>query len=251
MNRHDHPRPTGARRPARRLILFTLALTLALAGCAGGGGGTDGGIQIGSPEVGVPAPPADSGSGASGSGASGSGASGSGQAGSGGGPVVTAPSDPAAPPTAPGDGPVDIEVGGPSLSIPAGPPPAPPQSFGEVATGAESAPRRFRLRSGSGDAVEVLALTVNGDGGFSLTDNQCTGTTLPPGGSGGCAFAVVFRPHQEGAATGELLVRLAQTGGGQVATGTGAPLATGRVALASVTERTLARLVGHGTTAAQ
>jgi hypothetical protein len=241
MNRHDHPRPTGVRRPGRRLILFTLAL--ALAGC-GGGGGTDGGIQIGSPEVGLPAPPADPGSGASGSGASGSG-----QAGSGGGPVVTAPSDPAAPPTAPGDAPVDIEVGGPSLSIPAGPPPAPPQSFGEVATGAESAPRRFRLRSGSGDAVEVLALTIKGDGGFSLTDNQCTGATLPPGGPGDCAFAVVFRPQQQGVATGELLVRLAQTGG-QVATGTRASLATGRVALASATERTLARLVGHGTTAA-
>jgi hypothetical protein len=139
MNRHDHPRPTGVRRPARRLILFTLTLTLALAGCAGGGGDTDGGLQIGSPDVGMPASPTDSGSG---------------QAGSGGG----APSD-AAPPTAPSDDPVDIEVGGPSLSIP-GPPTAPPQSFGEVATDAESAHRRFRLRSGSGDAVEVLPGTA-------------------------------------------------------------------------------------------
>jgi hypothetical protein len=238
MNRHDHPRPTGVRRPARRLILFTLAL--ALAGCAGGGGGTDGGIQIGSPDVGVPASPTDSGSGASGSGASGSG-----QAGSGGG----APSD-AAPLTAPGDDPVDIEVGGPSLSIP-GPSPTLPQSFGEVATDAESAPRRFRLRSGSGDAVEIQALTIEGDGGFSLTDDQCTGATLPPGGSGGCVFAVVFRPGQQGAATGELLVRLAQAGGGQVAKGSGVPLATGRVALAPATERTVARLVGRGITPAQ
>jgi hypothetical protein len=227
MNRSDHPRPTGARRPGRRLILFTLAL--ALAGC---GGGTDAGVLTGSPEVGVPAPPADSGSGASGSG----------QAASGGGPAVTAP------PTGPGDAPVDIEVGGPSLDVPVVPPPARLQSFGKVATGAESA-RRFRLRSGFGDAVEVLALTVKGDGGFSLTEDRCAGSTLPPGGSGGCAFAVVFRPQQEGAATAELLVRLAQTGGGQAATGTRAPLATGRVALA--TERTIARLVGHGTTAAQ
>jgi hypothetical protein len=140
MNRHEHPRPTGARRPARRLILFTLALTIALAGCAGGGDGTDGGIQIGSPDTGVPAAPVDSGSGAPESG----------QAGSGGG----APSD-AAPPTAPGDDPVEIEVGGPGLSIP-GPPIAPPQSSGEVATDAERAPRRFRLRSGSGDPVEMV-----------------------------------------------------------------------------------------------
>jgi hypothetical protein len=140
MNRHDHPRPTGAGRPAHRLILFTLALTLALAGCAGGGGGSDGGIQIGSPDAGVPAAPVDSGSGASGSG----------QAGPGGG----APSD-AAPPAAPGDDPVDIEVGGPGLSIP-GPPVAPPQSSGEGATDAESAARRFRLRSGSAHPVEVL-----------------------------------------------------------------------------------------------
>jgi hypothetical protein len=250
MNRHDHPRPTGVRRPGRRLILFTLALTLALAGCAGGGGGTDGGIQIGSPEVGMPTAPTTSGQGASGSGASGSGASGSGQAGSGGGPVVTAPSDPAAPPTAPGDTPVDIEVGGPSLNVPANPPPTPLQSFGEVAVGTESVPRRFRLRSQLGDAVDVLALTIKGDGGFTLTDDQCTGATLPPAGSGGCAFAVVFRPPQQGAATGELLVRLTPAGGGQVATGSRAPLATGRVALASATGRTLARLVGRGTTAA-
>jgi hypothetical protein len=138
MNRHDHPRPTGARRPGRRLILFTLALTLALAGCAGGGGGTDGGIQVGSPDVGVPASPVDPGSGASGSG----------QAGSGG----TAPSDPAAAQTAPGDDPTDIEVGGPSLSIP-GPPTTQPESFGEAATDAESAARRSRLRSASGDAA--------------------------------------------------------------------------------------------------
>ena len=235
MSRREHPRPTGARRPGRRLILLPLALVLA--GCAGGGG-TDVGALTG-PTVEVPVAPATSGPDASGSGATGSG----------GGPAVTAPSDPTAPPTAPGDAPVDIEVGGPSLGIPAGPPPAPLQSFGEVAAGAESAPRRFRLRSGFGDAVEVLALTVRGDGGFSVADDQCTGATLPPGGSGGCAFAVVFRPRQEGAAAGELLVRLTQAGGGPVAKGTRAPLATGRVAVA--TERTLARLVGHGTTAAR
>jgi hypothetical protein len=240
MNRHDHPRPTGTRRPARRLILFFLAL--ALAGC-GGGGGADVGVLTG-PTVEVPVAPVTSGPGASGSGASGSGATGSG-----GGPAVTAPSDPAAPPTAPADAPVDIEVGGPSLSIPAGPPPAPPQSFGEVATGAESAPRRFRLRSGFADAVEVLALSIDGDGGFSLANDQCTGATLSPGGSGGCAFAVVFGPSQQGAATGELLVRLAQAGGGQVATGSRAALGKDRVAFA--TERTLARLVGRGTTAAR
>jgi hypothetical protein len=247
MNRRDHPRPTGARRPGRRLILLPLALVLA--GCAGGGGGTDVGVLTGSPAIEVPAPPATSGRGASGSGATGSGATGSGATASGGGPDVTAPSNPTAPPTSPGDAPVDIEVGGPGLNIPAGSPPAPLQSFGEVAAGAESTPRRFRLRSRFGDAVEVLALTVDGDGGFSMTDDQCTGATLPPGGSGGCAFAVVFRPDQEGAAAGELLVRLTQAGGGQVAKGTRAPLATGRVAVA--TERTLARLVGHGTTAAR
>jgi hypothetical protein len=234
MNRPDHPRPTGARRPGRQLILLPLALILA--GCTGGGGGTDVDVLTRSPAIEVPAPPATSGPGASGSGAAGSGA-----AASGGGPAVTAPSNPTVPPTAPGDAPVDIEVGGPGLNIPAGPPPTTLQSFGEVAAGAESTPRRFRLRTRFGDAVEVLALTIDGDGGFSMTDDQCTGATLPPGGSGGCAFAVVFRPRQEGAAAGELLVRLTQPGSGQVA--------TGRVAVA--TERTLARLVGHGITAAQ
>jgi hypothetical protein len=226
MSRHEHPRPTGARRPGRRLTLFALAL--ALAGC--GGGGTDVGVLTGSPEIGAPAAPTTTGPDASGSGASGPGA-----AGSGGGPSVTAPT------TSPAATPVDIEVGGPSLNVPANPPPTPLQSLGEVAVGAESAPRRFRLRSRFGDAVEVLALTIEGDGSFSMTEDQCTGASLAAGGSGGCAFAVVFRPRQEGAATGELLVRVAQDGGGQVATGRAA----------SARERTVARLVGHGTSAAR
>ena len=127
--------------------------------------------------------------------------------------------------------------------------PAPLQSFGDVTVGAESAPRRFRLHSSGGDAVEVLALTIKGDGGFALTDDQCTGATLAPGGPGGCALAVVLRPRQEGAASGELVVRLAQAGSGQVATGTRRVLATGRVA--SARDRAVARLVGHGTTTVQ
>jgi hypothetical protein len=234
MHRRDH---------LHRLTLFILAF--ALAGC---GGGTDVGVMAGSPEVGVPAPPATSGAGASRSGATGSGA-----AASGGSPAVTAPSNATVPPTSPGDAPVDIEVGGPSLDVPAVPPPTPLQSFGEVAVGTESAPRRFRLRSRFGNAVDVLALTIKGGGSFPLTEDHCTGATLPPGGSGGCAFAVVFRPRQEGAATGELLVRLTQRCTSDVdppcATGTRAALATGRVALLA-RERTVARLVGHGTTAA-
>jgi hypothetical protein len=104
------------------------------------------------------------------------------------------------------------------------------------------------LHSSSGDAVQVLALAIKGDGGFALTEDQCTGATLAPGGPGGCAFAVVFRPRQQGAATGELVVRLAQAGGGQVATGTRGVLATGRVALAR--DRTVARLAGLGIAAA-
>jgi hypothetical protein len=76
MNGRNHPRPTGVRRPARRLILFTLAL--ALAGCAGGGGGTDVGALTG-PTVEVPVAPTTSGSDASRSGASGSGATGVGR----------------------------------------------------------------------------------------------------------------------------------------------------------------------------
>jgi hypothetical protein len=235
MNGREHPRPTGARRPGRRLALFALAL--ALAGC---GGGTDIAVLTGSPTVDTPAPPATAGPGASGSGATGSGATGSGAAASGGsGPAATTPPDATTPPTSPGDAPVDIEVGGPSLNIPANTPLAPLQSFGEVAVGADSAPRRFRLRSGAGDAVEVLALTVRGDGSFFPIEDQCTGATLAAGGSGGCVFAVVFRPRQEGAATGELLVR--------VATGTRAMRAAGRLALAR--ERTVARVAGHGTTA--
>lgn len=243
MNGHDHSRLTGARRPGRWLTLSILAL--ALAGC---GDGTDVGVVPGSPDVGVPASPVTSGQGATGSGASGSGAAGGARA-SGGDADVTAPPNPTAPPASADDAPVDIVLGGPTLGIPNNPPVTPLHSFGEVAVDAESA-RRFRLRSSSGGAVEVLALTVAGDDGFLLTDDACTGATLPPGGSGGCAFAVAFRPSQEGAATGELLVRLARpctAADPPCGAGTGAVLATGRLAVAR--ERTVARLAGHGTTA--
>ena len=244
MNGHDHSRLTGARRPGRWLTLSILAL--ALAGC---GDGTDVGVVPGSPDVGVPASPVTSGQGTTGSGASGSGAAGGARA-SGGDADVTAPPNPTALPASADDAPVDIVLGGPTLGIPNNPPVTPLHSFGEVAVDAESA-RRFRLRSSSGGAVEVLALTVAGDDGFLLTDDACTGATLPPGGSGGCAFAVAFRPSQEGAATGELLVRLAQRCGAGADppcdAGNGAVLATGRLAVAR--ERTVARLAGHGTTA--
>jgi hypothetical protein len=253
MNSSEHPRSTRAGRPSRRLSL--LALAIALAGCAGGGD-TDVGVLTGSPEVGVPASPVTSGagapgSGASGSGAAGSGATGSGATGSGGGSAVTEPSNPTASPTSPDDAPVDIEVGGPSLNVPGAPVPIPLQSFGEAAVGTESAPRRFRLRSRLGDAVDVLALRIDGDGSFPLTDDQCTGATLQPGASGGCAFTVVFRPRQQGAAAGEVLVRLTQRcdagADPPCDAGAGAELAKGRAAL--VRERTVASLVGHATTA--
>jgi hypothetical protein len=229
MNGRDHLPFTPAWQYGRRLSLFVLAL--ALAGCAGGRA-TDTAVLTGSPEVGVPASPVTSGPGAAGSGLSGSGstgagATGAGAAASGRGPAVTAP------PTSADDAAVDLEVGGPSVGIPATLP-APLQSFGEVAVGSENPPRRFRLRASGGAAVEVLALTIKGDGSFALTDDQCTGATLAPGGPGGCALAVAFRPHQEGAASGELVARLAQAGNGQVA---------------SVRDRAVARLAGHGTTA--
>jgi hypothetical protein len=247
MDRHDHSRLTGARRPGRWLTLSILALAIALAGC---GGGTDTVVVTGSPSVDVPVAPATSGPGASGSGASGSGAAGGARA-SGGGADATAPPNPTAPPASADDAPVDIVLGGPTLGIPNNPPVTPLHSFGEVAVDAESA-RRFRLRSSSGGAVEVLALTVAGDDGFLLTDDACTGATLPPGGSGGCAFAVVFRPGQVGAATGELLVRLARpctAADPPCGAGTGAVLATGRVAAAQGQAVAVARLEGHGTTA--
>lgn len=229
MNRRDHQRHTGARRLGRRLTL--LALALALAGCGGGRDGTDVGVPPG-PTIGVPTAPTTSGPDASGAG---------------GGPAVTAPSNPTAPPTSTGGASVVIEVGGPSLNIPGGPLPAPLQSFGEVAVGAESVPHRFRLRSLLGDTVDVVALRIDDDGSFPLTDDQCSGATLEPGGSGGCTFTVVFRPGEQGAATGTLLVRLTQRCAPDADPPCGAVLTKGRVAL--VTERTAARLVGHGTPA--
>jgi hypothetical protein len=192
MNRRDHPRPTGARRPGRRLIL--LALTVVLAGC---GSGADTAISTGSPEIGTPASPtttAGSGAGV---------APGSGNAASRGNPSATTSS-----PTAGGGPAVAVELGGPLLFTPSLL--LSTEEFGEVAAGAASPPHTLQMRSPLEYRATIVALEPAG-ASFRISEDRCTGVTLPPAGSGACTIAVTFSPSEAGQATGGISIRMTHT----------------------------------------
>jgi len=204
MNGRDHPHLTGARRPGRRLIL--LALTLALAGC---GSGADTAISTGSPETGAlapttagsgattpggaPAPPTSIGPGSGGA---------SGNAASQGNPSATTSS-----PTDGGPA-VAVELGGPLLFTPSLL--LPSESFGEVAVGAASPPHRLQMRSSLEHPATIVALEPGG-ASFRISEDRCTGVTLPPAGSGTCTIAVTFSPSEAGQAMGGIRIRMTHT----------------------------------------
>jgi len=163
-------------RLARRLLLVGLALILA--GCGGGGG----------PVIGSPSPTDPTSSGNTG--------------------PTSAPTVTLSPTTA-GDPGVAIQVGGPSIGSP-GPGPI-ALSFGEVAIGATSAAQVAELQSLAGHAATVVGMRIEGDASFRLEDDRCSGTVLPPGGSGGCRFAVVFSPQRDGPAQAAIIVAMSHT----------------------------------------
>lgn len=189
MNGHDHPRPTGARWPGRRLTLLGLAFVLA--GCGGGGA-----VSTGSPELGTPVSATSAGSGARVAG-------GSGNAGSAG----TSPGTTSGATSAEDPG-VTVNVGGPMLFVPHLI--LRSESFGEVAVGAVSPPRGFQVRSQLPHPATVVALEP-GDARFQITEDRCTGATLPPDGSGGCTVTVAFSPRETGQATTGMTVRMTHT----------------------------------------
>jgi hypothetical protein len=163
-------------RLARRLLLVGLALILA--GCGDGGGG---------PVIGSPSPT--------------TGPTSSGNTGPTSAPTVTLS------PTTAADPGVGIQVGGPSLQIPNNGPPPVQLSLGEVAVG-ESSERVVKLNSSADFAITVEAVRVQGDAGFRLRDDGCSGVTLPSQGSGGCSYTVAFSPEQGGAAQGSVVVAM-------------------------------------------
>jgi hypothetical protein len=189
MNGHDHPRPTGARWPGRRLTL--LALAFVLAGCGGGGA-----VSTGSPELGTPVSATSAGTGTRVAG-------GSGNAGSQG----TSPGTTSGATSAEDPG-VAVQVGGPMLFVPNLNPRS--ESFGEVAVGAVSPPRSFQVRSPLPYPATVVALEP-GDASFQLTEDRCTGATLPPNGSGGCTVTVTFSPRETGRTTAGIRARMTHT----------------------------------------
>ena len=188
-----------------------LALALVLAACTGGGEeGTA--VSPGGPEirVGDPAPTTVPGATAPGgtpavpsSGSAGSGTGGSGNAGAQGTPSRTTSGA-----TAAGDPGVAVEVGGPMLFIPHLRPRS--ESFGDVEVGTVSAPRSFEVRSPLAYPATVVELEPS-DVSFQITENRCTGVTLPPGGSDGCAVTITFSLRATGQTTAGVTARMTHT----------------------------------------
>jgi hypothetical protein len=208
MRERDHPRPSGERRRGRWLT--TLALALLLAGCTGGGGA----VLPGGPDSGAMTPPpttipdttpsstpAVPSSGSAGSGGRVTG--GSNNAGSQGTSSRTTSGA-----VATGDPGIAVEVGGPMLFTPHLQ--LRSESFGEVTVGSVSAPRSFQVRSRLEYSSTVVALEP-GDASFQITENHCTGMTLPPNGSGGCTLSVTFSPRETGQTIAGVIARMAHT----------------------------------------
>jgi hypothetical protein len=103
---------------------------------------------------------------------------------------------------------VAVELGGPSLFTLQRFDPS--ESFGEVAVGATSEPHRLQVRSSLEYQSTIVALEP-GDASFRLSEDRCTGATLPPAGSGGCTIAVTFSPREAGRATGSITIRMTHT----------------------------------------
>jgi hypothetical protein len=208
MRERDDPRLSGERRRGRRLTM--LALALVLAGCTGGGGtvlpgGPDSGALTPSPTTipettpgGTPAVPS--------SGSPGSGGRVTGGSGNAGSPGTSPGKTSGA--VATGDPGVAVEVGGPMLFTPHLRPRS--ESFGEVAVGAVSAPRSFQVRSPQEYPATVVTLEP-GDPSFQITENRCTGVTLPPNGSGGCTLTVTFGPRETGQTIAGVTARMTHT----------------------------------------
>jgi hypothetical protein len=212
MRERDDPRPVGPRRRGRWLTM--LALALALAGCTGDG---DGGAAIspGGPEIrmgnpppttvpggttpgGTPAVPSPGSPGSGGRVAGGSGNAG----------AEGTPSRATSGATAAGDPGVAVDVGGPMLFVPNLRPRS--ESFGEVAVGTVSDPRSFQVRSPLAYPSTVVALEPS-DASFQITENGCTGVTLPPSGSGGCTVTVTFSPRASGETSAGITARMTHT----------------------------------------
>jgi len=173
-----------------------LALTLVLAGC---GSGADTAISTGSPETGALAPTTTAGTAAPPSSIGPGSGAGSGNAASQGKPSTT--------PTA--DGPaVAVDLGGPLLFTPSLL--LPTESFGEVAVGAASPPHRLQMRSSLEHPATIVALEPGG-ASFRISEDRCTGVTLPPAGSGTCTIAVTFSPSEAGQAMGGIRIRMTHT----------------------------------------
>jgi len=78
-------------------------------------------------------------------------------------------------------------------------------NFGGVTVGVTSPPKTAVIENlSSSDGYLIGPLNVGGPRGanFTITQNGCTGTLLPPGGA--CPFQVLFQPTAAGARTGEV-----------------------------------------------
>jgi hypothetical protein len=204
----DHPHLPGPRRLGRRLTL--LALALVLTGCNGGGGT----VVPGGPDSGAMTPPPTTAPGTTtgdtpavpSSGSAGSAdrvTGGSGNA----GPQGTSPETTSGAAVTEDPG-IAVAVGGPMLFIPNFS--RRPESFGEVVVGGVSAPRSFQVRSPREYPATVVALE-SGDASFQITENRCTGVTLPPNGAGGCTLTVTFSPRETGQTIAGVTARMTHT----------------------------------------
>ena len=101
---------------------------------------------------------------------------------------------------------------------------APPSvSLADTAVGSQSGSSVVTLSNVGGSPVTIASVASSNAGEFLLVSNNCTGVTVPSGGS--CFFGVVFKPSTTGARTTSISIASNGVGSPQavIASGNGVP----------------------------
>jgi len=100
--------------------------------------------------------------------------------------------------------PVSVPISGTGVNPPKASVSPASLSFGSLLPGTESAPQTITVSNIGGAALDVNSQLVTGDSDFFITNSNCVGPFIAPGGS--CSIQVVFFPHSGGPGSATLTI---------------------------------------------
>jgi len=100
--------------------------------------------------------------------------------------------------------PVSVPISGTGVNPPKASVSPASLSFGSLLPGTESAPQTITVSNIGGAALDINSQLVTGDSDFFITNSNCVGPFIAPGGS--CSIQVVFFPHSGGPGSATLTI---------------------------------------------